>query len=74
MSIADLKDVVKDQYGQAALRVTSGGSSCCGATASRGCDDIRSRLTFTTHHRPDRFPKRLSSLPSAVEIPPRWRN
>jgi arsenite methyltransferase len=41
-----IKDVVKEKYGQAALRVTTGGSSCCGATASRGlnCDPITSNL------------------------------
>lgn len=36
---ADIKDVVKEKYGQAALRVKSGGSSCCGATAGSGCSD-----------------------------------
>lgn len=35
----DIKEVVKEKYGQAALRVKSGGSSCCGATASAGCCD-----------------------------------
>src|ERR1700716_1293348 len=35
----NIKDVVKEKYGQAALRVKSGGSSCCGATASNGCGD-----------------------------------
>jgi arsenite methyltransferase len=34
-----IKEVVKEKYGQAALRVTSGGSSCCGATVNNGCDD-----------------------------------
>ena len=34
-----IKDVVKQKYGEAALRVKSGGSSCCGATASTGCCD-----------------------------------
>src|SRR6202158_6481518 len=34
-----IKDVVKEKYGQAALRVTSGGSSCCGAAAGNGCGD-----------------------------------
>jgi SAM-dependent methyltransferase len=41
---ADIKEVVKEKYGQAALRVTSGGSSCCGATASTGCDPITVNL------------------------------
>jgi len=35
----DIKEVVKQKYGEAAQRVTSGGSSCCGATASTGCCD-----------------------------------
>src|SRR5882762_6246049 len=42
----DIKEEVKEKYGQAALRVKSGGSSCCGATASSGlgCDPITSNL------------------------------
>jgi SAM-dependent methyltransferase len=46
MSSTDIKEVVKEKYGQAALRVTSGGSSCCGATASSGlgCDPITRNL------------------------------
>jgi SAM-dependent methyltransferase len=42
----DIKDVVKEKYGQAALRVTTGGSSCCGATAASSgcCDPITSNL------------------------------
>lgn len=34
----DIKEVVKEKYGQAALRATSGGSSCCGADAACGTD------------------------------------
>lgn len=43
----DIKDVVKEKYGEAALRVTKGGSSCCGATAPTDqycCDPITSKL------------------------------
>src|SRR5450631_4469385 len=41
----DIKDVVKQKYGEAALRVKSGGSSCCGATASvGGWDPITTNL------------------------------
>jgi len=42
----ELKDVVKEKYGQAALRVHSGGSSCCGAGAALDgcCDPITSNL------------------------------
>ena len=39
MSGTDIKEAVKEKYGQAALRVSSGGSSCCGATPSCGCGD-----------------------------------
>jgi arsenite methyltransferase len=45
MGSTDIKEVVKEKYGQAALRVSSGGSSCCGATAATGCcDPITSNL------------------------------
>jgi arsenite methyltransferase len=48
IDIADIniKDVVKEKYGQAALRVTSGGSSCCGGAPADGlsCDPITSNL------------------------------
>ena len=35
----DIKEVVKQKYGEAALRVKSGGSSCCGAAAATSCCD-----------------------------------
>ena len=47
MDTANIKEVVKEKYGQAALRVKSGGgSSCCGATAAKEmcCDPITSNL------------------------------
>ncbi|MGH9502720.1 MAG: arsenite methyltransferase [Terriglobales bacterium] len=44
MNGADIKEVVKEKYGQAALRVKSGGSTCCGASAGCGCDPITSNL------------------------------
>src|SRR5258708_32279157 len=41
----DIKTEVQSKYGAAALRVTSGGSSCCGASASTDCaDPITSNL------------------------------
>ena len=42
----ELKEVVKQKYGQAALRVNDGGSSCCGASAALDgcCDPITSDL------------------------------
>lgn len=42
---ADIKEVVKEKYGQAALRVGKGGNSCCGGAAGGGCaDPITSNL------------------------------
>src|SRR3954471_21054538 len=42
----ELKELVKEKYGQAALRVNAGGSSCCGAGAALDgcCDPITSNL------------------------------
>src|ERR1035438_4591293 len=41
----EIKEIVKEKYGQAALRVTTGGSSCCGASAAVDCcDPITSQL------------------------------
>jgi arsenite methyltransferase len=42
----DIKEVVKEKYGQAALRVHTGGSSCCGASAATDacCDPITTNL------------------------------
>src|SRR6202451_4362446 len=49
MNTTDIKEVVKEKYGQAALRVKAGGSSCCGATANSGCcDPITSNLYDAT--------------------------
>jgi len=43
---SSVKEIVKEKYGQAALRVNDGGSSCCGADAAggTGCDPITSNL------------------------------
>ena len=35
----EIKEIVKERYGQAALRVSTGGSSCCGAAAAIDCCD-----------------------------------
>src|SRR5579862_1028367 len=42
----ELKDQVREKYGQAALRVKTGGSSCCGASAALDgcCDPITANL------------------------------
>jgi ubiquinone/menaquinone biosynthesis C-methylase UbiE len=41
MSVPDIKEVVKKKYAEAALRVTVGGSSCCGSSPASpsGCGD-----------------------------------
>jgi len=46
MNTTDITEAVKEKYGQAALRVKTGGSRCCGATAADGlgCDPITSNL------------------------------
>ncbi len=46
----EIKDIVKEKYGEAALRVTTGGSSCCGASArldGSSVDPITSNLYDT---------------------------
>jgi arsenite methyltransferase len=53
MTTDNIKEIVKEKYGEAALRVATGGSSCCGAEpsaattregASGCCDPITSNL------------------------------
>jgi arsenite methyltransferase len=65
MSGTDIKEVVREKYGQAALRVSSGGSSCCGATAGNGCSDaITSNL-----YDPSLFGSSLLGSSQAQQIP-----
>ena len=48
MSSENIKEVVREKYGEAAKRVSSGGgSACCGTSPSssvEGCDPITSKL------------------------------
>jgi ubiquinone/menaquinone biosynthesis C-methylase UbiE len=46
MTPTDIKNVVKEKYGEAALKVTSGGGCCCGAAPADGhcADPITSQL------------------------------
>jgi arsenite methyltransferase len=46
MNEPNIRETVKEKYGNAALRVTTGGSSCCGASAATSscCDPITSNL------------------------------
>ena len=50
MSTTEIKKVVKEKYGQAALRVKTGGSGCCGAASASGLsgDPITSNLYDNT--------------------------
>src|ERR1022692_2837969 len=42
----EIKEVVKEKYGQAALRVSAGGSACCGSAprSNEKCDPVTSNL------------------------------
>ncbi|MGH7411572.1 MAG: arsenite methyltransferase, partial [Candidatus Methylomirabilis sp.] len=45
MTSQNIRELVKEKYGQAALRITSGGGSCCDARPVAGeCDVITSNL------------------------------
>ena len=46
MNEPNIRETVKEKYGNAALRVATGGSSCCGASAATSscCDPITSNL------------------------------
>jgi arsenite methyltransferase len=44
MSDDALRSLVKEKYGQAALRVSSGGASCCGGSSQSACDPVTSDL------------------------------
>ena len=49
MSNKDIKQLVKEKYGQAALKAASGVGSCCeAAPSSGGCDPITSNLYTTS--------------------------
>ena len=46
---SNVKEVVREKYGQAAQRVAAGqANGCCGASALEGCDPITSDLYDTT--------------------------
>jgi ubiquinone/menaquinone biosynthesis C-methylase UbiE len=44
MADQDIKQIVRDKYGQAALKVTAGGAASCGGTSSCSSDPITSNL------------------------------
>ena len=72
---SSIKDAVKEKYGEAALRVTRGGSSCCGAAPASGSalrsDHVESLRCF---RKPAKFPRKRCWPRWAAEIRPRWPN
>jgi SAM-dependent methyltransferase len=44
MNATDVKEAVREKYSAAALRVSSGGTSCCGPSKAASCDAITSNL------------------------------
>ena len=74
MNGSSIKDVVKEKYGEAALRVNRGGSACCGAAAASGagCDPINPiSMIFP---RQIKFLRQPCSLRWGAGIRPHWRN
>jgi len=71
MSSPDIKEIVKEKYGQAALRVTS---AAVPAAARRPVRDaaIRSHRICMTHPRHSKFPKKLCWPPLGCGIQPLW--
>jgi arsenite methyltransferase len=45
MNEADIKEIVKEKYGQAARRVSAGKTSCCGGSAAEGIPSARDPVT-----------------------------
>jgi SAM-dependent methyltransferase len=54
MNSEAIKQVVRQKYGEAALQVASGKTSCCGSTPSCGCDPITANLY--SHSETDSLP------------------
>lgn len=50
MSTTDVRDAVREKYGQAALRVRAKGASCCGGSAT---DDSCSPITSNLYDAPE---------------------
>ena len=73
-AISDLKEIVRGKYGEAAARVQTGRSSCCGdvSTLAKCCDPITS--ICTTPVRPAKCPMRRCWPRWAAATRPRWPN
>jgi len=72
MDGTDIKKIVREKYGQAALRGKSG--SCCGTATQVGRVAIRSLPICTTLRKCNRFLGQRCRLRSGVETRPPWPN
>lgn len=63
---SDIKEAVKQKYGEAALRVKSGGSSCCGAVAATGCCDPITTNLYDASHAGQIPPEALLASPAVA--------
>jgi len=71
---ADIKEIVREKYGQAALRAGSGGSSCCGAAPGKesSCDPITSNLYDAAQM--EQVPEKALQASLGCGNQQRWRN
>lgn len=74
MRSTDIKTVVKQKYGEAALRVKTGGSSCAAVPPQALGAGIQSLLTSMTARRPDRFQRKLCWHHWDAGIQPLWQS
>ena len=73
MSDEGVRDLVKEKYGQVAVQVATGGTSCCGSTTSQGrCDPVTSNL-YGSAETAD-LPREAVAASLGAAIPPRWPN
>ena len=71
MSTTNIKEAVREKYGEAALRVLSGETSSCCETSCCG-DPIHHFAISITPIRLARYRKKRSKLRWVAEIPPHW--
>jgi hypothetical protein len=73
MSDAHIRETVKEQYGQAALRVVAGDRGAAAVPARAPAGAIPSARISTMPVRPPRFPRVPSRPRSGAAIPRHWR-
>ena len=62
MDSSDIKEIVKEKYGQAAARVKSGGGCCCSASSAFGEEDPITKGLYAA----------LWWIPSCRDLPLTW--